>query len=54
MKRCLFCGQLNPDDASACYCGSSDLEVVEPVHNPAESAPPSPAKTIAQYWHGSF
>lgn len=41
MKRCLFCGQLNPDTASACNCGSGDLEIVEPVDNPPVSSSPS-------------
>lgn len=45
MKRCLFCGQLNPDEAAACYCGSNDLEIIEPVEKPAEPVPPSPAKS---------
>jgi hypothetical protein len=44
VKRCLFCGQLNPDTASACNCGSSDLEIVEPVDNPPESPSPTPVK----------
>lgn len=54
MKRCLFCGQMNPDDASSCYCGSTDLEVVEPIEKRVQSTPSSPSKKTSRKTTGSI
>jgi hypothetical protein len=48
MKRCLFCGQLNPDNALTCDCGSSDLEMIQSEESRPETVSPPSAQTSAK------